>query len=252
MSMRKYFSVCFFMLFFVALLSASLDAAEQKLIFQDEFTELNRDNWTINNPAQASIKDGCLSLNTAVGDVRTASFDMFKYGQLETKIRFTQPPMAGKYYYLGFMNCRDWGADGVTVMINNATLTFIGKKNGGDPFVRHTMKLSENIWYQLKLLWQPDRIELFVDGKSCGYTEDKAYIPNKYIPIIINTLSQQAGTVGFDIDYVSVTGAAAQPFAAEKQPAMQKEKTEIVENAHYRLKLGIGPGINFAEIFNDG
>ena len=214
MDTRKTFLVLTMMAGLFCLFDGNLPAAENKVVLDEQFSEINTDNWEgINIPERSSIKDGALSLNFENTEMRITSYDMFKYCELEAPVRYTQPFKQKVYYYFGLMDRKPWteGRPGNGISFNVFNGTVVLQAGRGEEFPGKFLQLSVfkpvvNQWYVYKISWQPKKLEVFVDGKSCGFTEDPALIPQKYMPVYIDAVSEQnAGPVGYEIDYLKVT-----------------------------------------------
>jgi len=191
----------------VLLSVTAVKAAEKKAVFQDDFNTFNKDNWEGGNPENVRIKDGVMSLVPG-SQYRITSYDLFKYGELEMKVRFPLAFRDGAFYYFGFMSRKPWAKNCVMVATGSKTGNldlWIGKEGGpGGGVNKPDGTLVQNTWHILKFVWQPDRAEFFLDGKSCGYTDKKECIPDVDLPIILDTFSDPPGDTSFDIDYVKV------------------------------------------------
>jgi len=214
MSTQKiFFRFCLTALFFSSL--PCLLFAENGVILHDEFNELNKDNWELmTNPDKVIVKDGVLSLNISNGDFRITAYDLVKYGTLEAKVRYTQPFGEKRYYYIGLMDRKAWsqgqpGNGFVALNVFGNTLVFQagrGKEFPGKILQLPLIKPVVNQWYVYKIRWQPNRLEVFIDEESLGYTDDPTYIPQAYLLPFIDAVSEgDAGPVGFEIDYIKIT-----------------------------------------------
>lgn len=191
-----------------ALVCGSLKAAEKKVVFQDDFNTLNQDNWEIGNPENFVVKNGVLSIKPG-SQYRVTSYDLFKYGEMEIKVRFPLAFRDGAFYYFGFMSRKPWGKNCVMVATGSKTGNldlWVGKEGVPAAVNQPVGTLVQNTWHVLKFVWKPDRAEFFLDGKSCGYTDKKECIPDTDLPIILDTFSDPPGDTSFEIDYIKVYG----------------------------------------------
>ncbi|GEM_PF-6683861 len=180
-------------------------ATQQQYLFTDEFNLLDEQKWQVKNQ-YAMAEEGNLILNTSDSNVQVTSVDTFLYGTIEIRIKFTKPANDNRFYYTGFFDRESWGKSSAYIMIQGNAVFFIVQKDNDSPMFRKAAKddLEPYVWYTVKIVWGAKRTELFVNDKSLAYTEDPQYIPQKRLPVILDTFSVSGGEVECSADWIKV------------------------------------------------
>ena len=184
------------------------EAPPGRTLLSEGFAPPLADGWRISHPAGATTRDGVLSLRTSDGDVRITSQRTFRYATLRARLRYTHAPMAGRYCYLAFMERREWGRHSCGVMIDGRTLTFQARRDNGEVLSAPLANLIRDQWYELEIVWEPRRVALHLDDELLAFSDNPRYVPAADLPIIVDTLSQAAGEVGFEVSRLVVTSVA--------------------------------------------
>ena len=181
------------------------EARPATVVVSENFTPPLAGRWQISKPASVTARARVLTLRTSDSDVRTTSRQTFRHASLKARLRYTHAPTSGRYCYLAFMERRDWGRHSCGVMIDGRTLMFQARRDNGEVLSAPVAELTQGQWYELQITWEPRRIALHLDGELLAFSDNPRYVPDADLPIIIDTLSQAAGEVAFEVSQLVVT-----------------------------------------------
>ncbi|MBI3920984.1 MAG: hypothetical protein HY318_06140 [Armatimonadetes bacterium] len=186
--------------------------------WEDTFDRYNQETWTTQPsglrlaeeplPAGVAVKSGVLVLDETLRGVRLTSRQKFLFGTFEARVRIR--PRG--YQYIGFMSRAPWGANCLMGMSlperSGWRLVHACEGKGGgssDEFV-----VPDNAWCDLKIVWEKDKAQIFINGDLKGQAAETSRIPQSPIPIILDALANNP----MEIDWIKVTGDQS-PFAGK-------------------------------------
>ena len=270
--------------FIVCIAFSQLVFAEQ-VNLEDDFQTFDTNVWKVDKPDSFKAEDGILNIGR-VHDVSTAdvysapvarlsSFDYFRYGTFEVKIKFAAELSGVHAYYFGFFNRDNWGKTSCWVTSSGDNLTLSCKsEDGKNVSVASKGGFEQDKWYVFKIIWSDKHIEFFVDGQSIGSFDDPELIPDNFMPAACDVYASDGSRVGMQVDYIKVTGGekimasrpsteVSLPTNAELYPALpmlsklkpsisitDDGKKALLENTHYSVTLALDKGVSVSEALN--
>jgi len=264
----------------IALEKATGDCPKEGEVFwEEEFKEAPLTRWKVwaksmiveGSVRGVVIEDGVLTLKEKEADLRATSLDRFLYGTAEFRVRLTGSQNAD--YYLGLMDREKWGYNALLLMTSRNHAFSLGTTKDGKYTgeIANTGILENNRWYTIKIVWEPERVALFLDEKLLGSTEDPARIPNAYLPVVFDlvTFLEEAG---MDIDWIRVRSekmASEVPVQTQvslpanrhldhPMPTLVKVKPRVIvstnsailENTYYQISLSWEKRFLLSQIFH--
>ena len=253
-------------------------ARERSKVALEDHSE--QELWKIQGPTDdITCGHGILSLKGKPrSEIRLFSKQRFMYGTLTARLRYDT---AGRGFnlYAGFANDDPWASSIAWIQNtdsrNGILLTGTNRKLNPVNQRHSTGKLPENRWFELKIVWQPESVELFIDGVSKGKAVRKEAIPSHPLPVLFCIYSPDK-EYSMSIDRVHVIGTRPEekdnaagnfiptPVSMPQMPAVpavpspQKQAAGIshnngilsLENGFFRMRFDTAGSFKIKEFFN--
>ncbi len=181
-----------------------------------------KDLWDIVGPVKKiTCSGGVLTLaGEKRTEVRLFSRRRFRYAAFHARIRYEK---LGRGYnvYSGFA-CRDPWANPICWIQNTDSPNgiLLTSNEGRRPKKIDgigTGTFQTGRWYDIRIEWKPERVELFVDGVSRGAITEAKAIPKQFIPVCIAMFSFE-DDYAVSLDKIEVVGGESEdgPEAVKK------------------------------------
>lgn len=239
------------------------------VLLDDNFDQYNATNWGP-QVADITVSNGKAVIMPKVSQVFLTSTKKYKAVTLEVKLKFNKLSTDSSiFYYLGFQSINPWVYNTCWMTVQDGGLS-AGVKNGNEKGMSEQVaNVTENKWYNLKIVWKSDVVEMFLDDASVFKTTDKAVIPisKMYVFLSANTLGKIPAEL--EIDSVTITGESPVRITdtldpdrmTATLPTMQIGKVGdatirvadgklTLENNRYSYELLLVQGLTWQKIYN--
>ena len=213
-------------------------------VWEDRFETFERDNWTAQTgglrlwqeplPAGAVVRGGVLLLKEPLSGVRLTSRQKFLYGTLEARV----PIRPVGYQYCGFMSRAPWGSNGVSLMSEPGGWQTMLARDGKGGYAGIAFRAPPDAWSIVKIVWQPKRVAIFLDGRLQGEVTDAGKIPQAPMPIILDVGQPN---VSMEFDWIRVTGSTFGGERATVPPRAPKVIGKALALASSDWRVAIEP-----------
>jgi hypothetical protein len=178
-------------------------------VWEYRFDAFHPDDWTTQPsglrldeeppPTGVTLRDGVLVLNESQAGVRLTSRQKFLFGTLEARMRLRPTG----FQYFGFMSRAPWGADTLDLMSEPGSWHTMISRDGKGGYAGIDFKATNDRWYVVKIVWQPNRAAIYLDDRLQGEITDAGRIPQLPMPIILDVGKPN---VAMEFEWIKVTG----------------------------------------------
>ncbi len=235
--------------------------------------------WEVVGPVgDITCGDGVLSLQGKPRtEIRLFSKTRFKYGVMTARLRYDTVGR-GFNLYAGFANKDPWASAIAWIQHtdsgNGILLAGRDKTLPGQIDAIQTGEFKPGVFHTVKIVWEPEKVELFVDGVSKGFISEKPAIPQQALPVLFAVYSSDQ-PYSMSIDRVEVVGGkddsagapppqsvtpvsmpqtplpAACPTPPEAPAAIRNAESRLIcENRFYRMEFDTRNGLELREFFS--
>ena len=240
----------------------------------------DKELWKVQGPVEDIVcGNSILSLKGKPRtEIRLFSKQKFLYGTLTARLRYDT---AGRGFniYAGFANDDPWANPVAWIQntdsVNGILLTGQDRKLNPVNQRHSTGQLKAGEWFDLKIVWQPEYVELFINGVSRGRATRKEAIPTRPLPALFCIYSRNK-EYSMSIDKVHVAGLApakkdlaktqspatpvsmplmpvqpVNPVLHSSAPEIRYQNNELkLGNGSFRMVFDTAKGFKLKELFN--